>query len=110
MLSRLIGYYKKLRCKNHGGKKEGGVEAGEEKNWDLKAVNIFNKNIEIFAKLQKYMIIQIQQTSRIPSRQDHEKKTDSHHNITKTLNIQTKERILKAARKKHQATCKARIM
>jgi hypothetical protein len=53
------------------------------------------------------MPIKVQEVSRTPNRLDQKRKS-SHHIIIKTLNIQKKERLLKAAREKVQVTYKGR--
>jgi hypothetical protein len=63
--------------------------------------NIFNKIIaENFLCLEKEMVFHVQEAFRIPNRQD-QKRTSPCHIIVKTLGIQNKGRILKAAREKH---------
>ena len=49
------------------------------------------------------MSIKVQEAYRTPNRLDQKRKSP-HHIIIKTLNIQNKERILKAAREKDQIT------
>ncbi|KAL6038221.1 hypothetical protein STEG23_027303, partial [Scotinomys teguina] len=84
-----------------------GIEEGEE--YQLKGTeNIFNKIIEEnFPNLKKEPPIKIQEAYRTPNRLDPQKKS-SHHIIIKTLNIQNKERILRAAKEKGQLTYKGR--
>ena len=53
------------------------------------------------------MPIKVQETYRTPDRLD-QKRESPHHIIIKTLNIQNKERILKAAREKDQVIYKGR--
>ena len=63
-------------------------------------VNIFNKIIEEnFSNLKKEMAINVQEAYRTPNRLD-QKRKPSHHIIIKTLNVQSKKRILKAIRGK----------
>ncbi|KAL6037201.1 hypothetical protein STEG23_016771 [Scotinomys teguina] len=83
-----------------------GIE-GEE--YQLKGMeNIFNKIIEEnFPNLKKEPPIKIQEAYRIPNRLAPQKKSSSHI-IIKTLNIQNKERILRAAKEKGQLTYKGR--
>jgi hypothetical protein len=70
--------------------------------------NIFNKTIEEnFSSLKKEMTINIQEAYRTPNRLDQKRKS-SCHIIIKPLNVQNKERILKAARGKGQITYKGR--
>jgi hypothetical protein len=58
--------------------------------------NIFNKIIAVkFPNLEKKM--PIQEVFRTPNKQD-QKRTSLYHTIVKTLSIENKERILKAAR------------
>jgi hypothetical protein len=54
-------------------------------------------------KFEKEMVIWVQDAFKTPKRQD-QKRTSSHHIIVKTLGIQNKERILKAAKYKLQVT------
>ncbi|KAL6089223.1 hypothetical protein STEG23_031369 [Scotinomys teguina] len=84
-----------------------GIEEGEE--YQLKGTeNIFNKIIEEnFPNLKKEPPIKIQEAYRTPNRLDPQKKS-SRHIIIKTLNIQNKERILRAAKEKGQLTYKGR--
>lgn len=70
--------------------------------------NIFKKIIEEnFPNLKKEISINIQEAYRTPNRLD-QKRNTSRHIIVKTLNIQNKERILKAAREKGQVTYEGR--
>ncbi|KAL6073026.1 hypothetical protein STEG23_000444 [Scotinomys teguina] len=84
-----------------------GLEEGEE--YQPKGTeNIFNKIIEEnFPNLNKEIPIKIQETYRTPNRLDPQKKS-SRHIIIKTLNMQNKERILRAAKEKGQLTYKGR--
>ncbi|KAL6076002.1 hypothetical protein STEG23_007609 [Scotinomys teguina] len=84
-----------------------GIEEGEE--YQLKGTeNIFNKIIEEnFPNLKKEPPIKIQEAYRTPKRLDPQKKS-SRHIIIETLNIQNKERILRAAKEKGQLTYKGR--
>ena len=71
-------------------------------------VNIFNKIIEEnFPNLKKEMLMNIQEAYRTPNRLD-QKRNSSQHIILRTTNALNKDRILKAVRKKGQATCKGR--
>ncbi|KAL6045228.1 hypothetical protein STEG23_009520 [Scotinomys teguina] len=83
------------------------IEEGEE--YQLKGTeNIFNKIIEEnFSNLNKEIPIKIQEAYRTPNRLDPQNKS-SRHIIIKTLNIQNKERILRAATEKGQLTYKGR--
>ncbi|MGE9715022.1 RBD-like domain-containing protein, partial [Escherichia coli] len=74
-----------------------GIEEGEETQ--LKgAENIFNKIIEEnFPNLKKDMPMKVQEAYRTPNRVDHKRKSPRHI-IIKTPNVQTKEKILRAAR------------
>jgi hypothetical protein len=54
---------------------------------------------EIFPNLEKEKVIYTLEAFRIPNRKDQERNTPRHL-IVKTLNIQNKEQILKAAREK----------
>ena len=70
--------------------------------------NIFKKIIEEnFPNLKKEMSINIQEAYRTPNRLD-QKRNTSRHIIVKTLNLQNKEKILKAAREKGQVTYEGR--
>jgi hypothetical protein len=58
--------------------------------------NVFNEiTEENFPYLKKGIAIKVQEVYRTPNKWDQKKK--SHHIIIKTLNVQSKERILKAA-------------
>ena len=75
-----------------------GIEEGEQVQ--LKSTeNIFNKIIEEnFPNLKKDMPMKIQEAYRTPIRLDQKKSPC--HIIIKTLNIQSKKRILRAAKEK----------
>jgi hypothetical protein len=75
------------------------IDIEESEDSQLKGpVNIFNKILEEnFHNLKKEMPINIQEAYRIPNRLD-QKRNSSCHIIVKTLNVQKKERILKAVR------------
>ncbi|KAL6084520.1 hypothetical protein STEG23_004211 [Scotinomys teguina] len=79
-----------------------GIEVGEE--YHLKGTeNIFNKIIEEnFPNLKKELPMKIQEAYRTPNRLDPKKSPC--HIIIKPLNIQNKEKILRAARGKGQVT------
>ena len=62
---------------------------------------------ENFPNLKKEKAINIQEAYRTPNRLDQKRKS-SHHIIIKTLNVQNKERILKASREKSQVTYKGK--
>jgi hypothetical protein len=64
---------------------------------------------ENFPNLEKEIAIQVQEAFRTPNRQD-QKRTSPQHIIVKTLGTQNKERILKAAREKHQVTLKNKLI
>jgi hypothetical protein len=65
--------------------------------------NIFHKIIiENFPKIEKYILIQMQEASRTPNRPD-QNKTTPRHVISKTTSTETRERILKAVREKKQS-------
>jgi hypothetical protein len=53
------------------------------------------------------MVIKVKEAYRTPNKWNQKRKS-SHHIIIKTLNVLSKERILKAARKKYQVTYKGR--
>ena len=55
------------------------------------------------------MPIKVQEAYRTTNRSD-QKRESSHHIIIKTENVQNKERILKAARRKGQVTYEGRTM
>jgi hypothetical protein len=82
-----------------------GTEEGEEVQ--ARGIhNIFNKIItENFPNLEKSMPIQIQEASRTPNRLD-QNRTTPLHIIIKTTSTETRERLLKAVRKKKQITYK----
>jgi hypothetical protein len=68
--------------------------------------NLFNKIIaENFSNLEKERVIQAKEAYRTPNHQD-QKRNTPRHIIIKTLGIQNKERILKAAKEKRQVTYK----
>jgi hypothetical protein len=69
--------------------------------------NIFKKIIKNFPNLKKVLPIQVQETSRTPSRLDHSR-TFPWHIIIKTTNTENRERILKAVREKKQITYKGK--
>ena len=70
--------------------------------------NVFSKIIEEnFPNLKKEMVIKVQEAYRTPNKWDQKRKS-SCYMIIKTLNAQSKERILKAASKKGQVTYKGR--
>ena len=70
--------------------------------------NIFNKIIEEnFSNLKKDIAIYIQEAYRTPNWLEQKRKS-SCHKIVKTLNVQKKERILKAEREKDQVTYKGK--
>jgi uncharacterized coiled-coil protein SlyX len=84
-----------------------GIEEGEESQLNGPE-NIFNKIIEEnFPNLKKEMTINAQEAYRTPNTLDYKRKP-FHHIIIKTLNVQNKERILKAVRKRGQLTYKGR--
>ena len=80
-----------------------GIEEGTEiqtKGMD----NLFNEIIsENFQNLKNEMENQIQEAYRTPNAQNHNRSTPRHI-IMKMPSIQNKDRILKAAREKHQIT------
>jgi predicted nuclease with TOPRIM domain len=80
-----------------------GIEEGE----DVQAKgmnNIFKKIItKKFPNLEKSIPIQMQEASRAPNRPD-QNRTASQHIIIKITSTDTRERILKAVRKKKQTT------
>jgi hypothetical protein len=84
-----------------------GIEEGEEVQ--AKGMhNIFNKIMtENFPNLEKSIPIQMQETSGTPNRLD-QNRTTPWHIIIKTTTTETRERILKAVRKKKQITYKGK--
>ncbi|KAL6088665.1 hypothetical protein STEG23_010199 [Scotinomys teguina] len=86
-----------------------GIEEAEE--YQLKGTeNIFNKIIEEnFPNINKEIPIKIQEAYRTPNRLDPQKKS-SRHIIIKTVKIQNKVRILRAAKEKGQLTYKGRLI
>jgi hypothetical protein len=85
------------------------IRIKENKDSQLKGPeNAFNKIIEEnFLNLKKVMDIKVQEAYRTPNKW-YQKRKSSRHIIIKTLNAQSKERILKAARGKGQVTYKGR--
>jgi hypothetical protein len=81
----------------------------ENEDFQLKGpVNIFNKIIEeTYPNLKKEMPMNIQEAHRTPNRLD-QKRYSSRHTIIRTINVPTKDRILKAVREKGQVTYKVR--
>ena len=75
------------------------IRIEENKDSQLKGPeNVFNKIIEEnFPNLKKEMAIKVQEAYRTPNKWDQKRKS-SCHIIIKTLNAQSKERILKAAK------------
>ena len=71
----------------------------ENKDSQLKEPENFNKITENVPNLKKEMDIKIQEAYRTLNKLDQERKS-FHHIIIKSLNAQSKERILKTARKK----------
>jgi hypothetical protein len=70
--------------------------------------NLFNKiTAENFLNLEKEKNIQVQKAYRTPNRQD-QKRNIPRYIIIKTLNIQNKERIPKAAKEKREVTYKGK--
>jgi hypothetical protein len=80
------------------------TETEESKDSQLKGPeNIFNKIIEEnFSNLKKDMAIEVQEAYRTPNTLN--QKNSSHCIIIKTLNVQNRERILKAVRENGQIT------
>jgi hypothetical protein len=73
---------------------------------DLK--NVFNKiTKENYPNLKKEMDIKIQEAYRTPNKWNQKRKS-SYHITIKSLNAQSKERILEATREKGQVTYKGR--
>jgi hypothetical protein len=81
----------------------------ENEDSQLKGLeNVFDKILEEnFPNLKKEMDIKVQEAYRSPNKWDQKRKS-SHHIIIKTLNAQSKERILKVVRGKGQVTYKGR--
>jgi hypothetical protein len=87
------------------------MDIEEEEEVQAKGMhNIFNKIItENFTNLEKSTPIQMQQASTSPNRPD-QNRTTPQHIIIKTTSTETRERILKAVRKKKQITYKGKLM
>jgi precorrin-2 methylase len=83
------------------------IEEGEEVQ--AKGMrNIFNKIItENLPNLEKTILMQVQEASRTLNRPD-QNRTTPQHIIIKTTSTETRERILKAVRKKKQITYKSK--
>ena len=76
-----------------------GIQEGEESQ-DNGIHQIFNRIIEeYFPKRKRNKPIQIQKAHRTPNRQD-QKRNCPCHVIVKTLDIQNKDKVLKAKREK----------
>lgn len=69
--------------------------------------NIFNRIIENFYNLKKEMVIKVQEAYRTTNKWDQKRKSFNHI-IIKTLNAQSRERILRATREKSQGTYKGK--
>jgi hypothetical protein len=86
-----------------------GVEEGEEIQ-NKATDNLFNKIIaEKFPNLENKRVTQIQEAYRTPNHQD-QKGNTPRHIIIKILNIQNKERLVKASKEKTQVTYKGNPM
>jgi hypothetical protein len=84
-----------------------GIEEDEDSQLK-RPENVFNKIIEEnFPNLNKEMTIKVRKAHRTSNKWDQKRKS-SCHIIIKTLNAESKERILKAAREKGQVTYKGR--
>jgi hypothetical protein len=89
-----------------------GIEEGEE--IQTKGIdNLFNNIVsENFPNVEKERDIQVQEVYRMPNQQNRQKtttkKTPPEILIIKTLNMQNKERILKAEKEKRQVTHKGK--
>ena len=77
-----------------------GIPEGEEEE------NLFEKvMMENFPNLLREKVTQIQETQRVPNKRNPKRPT-ARHIIIKVAKFQHKERILKAAREKHEVTYK----
>ena len=84
-----------------------GIPEGEEEQG---RENLFEKvMMENFPKLMGGNVTQIQETQRVPIKSNPKRPT-SRHRIIKMAKFQDKERILKAAREKHEVTYKGAPM
>ena len=78
-----------------------GIPEGEEEKG---IENLFEKvMMETSPNLMREKVTQIQETQRVPSKRNPKRPTPRHI-IIKMANFQDKERILKAAREKQEAT------
>jgi len=75
-----------------------GIEESED-SWLKGPENVSKKIIEEISNVKKEMVINLQEAYIAPNRLDQKRKSTCHIKI-KTLNAQSKERILKAIRKK----------
>ena len=83
------------------------IEEGEVQHKGTE--NIFKKIIdENFPNLKKDILMKIQKTYRTSNRLNQKKRKSFCHIIIKTLHIQNKGRILRAAKEKGQVTYKSR--
>ena len=81
-----------------------GIPEGEEEEQGIE--NLFEKvMMENFPNLMREKVTQIQESPRVPIKRNPKRPT-SRHNIIKMAKFQDKERILKAAREKHEVTYK----
>jgi hypothetical protein len=95
-----LGHYENTKPKNIRNRRRSSQLKGPE--------NTFNKLIEENTpNLKKEMAVTVPETYRIPNRLDQKRKS-FYYIINKTQNGWNKERILKAARRKGQATYKDR--
>ena len=79
-----------------------GIPEGEEEEQGIE--NLFEKvMMENFTNLMREKVTQIQETQRVPSKRNPKRPT-ARHIIIKMARFRDKERILKAAREKQEAT------
>ena len=79
-----------------------GIEEENSQNKN-RAQDLNNILQEIFPKLKQEIPIQVLEAHRTPSRY-YQKRNSPHHIIVKTLDVQSKERLLRAAKEKQQIT------
>jgi hypothetical protein len=96
-----LGHHEKTKPMNHGCRRRRGEKT---KGND----NLLNKKIaENFPNLKKKRVTQVQEAYRTPNCQD-QKRNTPRCIITKAINTQNKERILKAAKEIRQVTYKGK--
>jgi hypothetical protein len=91
--ARYLGHHEKNKFMNHGCRRKEEIQTKG-------IVNLFSRIIiENFPNLEKERVTQVQEAYRKPNLED-QIRNMLRHIIIKTLSIQNKERILKAAKKK----------